>query len=809
MSEQQQLQVWVRNDKGLVYGPLSPPSVELLIDNGIIGGRLQVSTNGENYVFPGRVPGLRMIFPKETWGEVVVPGEQLDAEWGKVVLPAGLTAGSAGGSAGAAPAAGPGVPGPPVTGPGGPVAGPGVRGPVGVRPGAAQQGRAPAANRPTLAQARAAGTVGKGLTSEPRPAVAAAQQQVQGAPAAPDFKVGPSVMDFMATATGNGPAPAAPPAPVRSSRAVAKPPPTQLQSDLKMPASGTIGRPGVVQLYYLAASTELTGLLTLVLADRELTVHFRKGNPEFLDSTHPEDSLDTFLIAQKLATQAQIEQGQAAAPKFGGDLLPALFGLGLLNPNAVFQHLGQRATSLLFRSLTAEQGTFAFDFEELAPSRAMPLGNKWGVYLEALRKLAAPDVRRRQMGALDLPVMKASGKVSISELRLTPQETRAYNHFDGARSLNQLVIDFPQEADVMVRVAWLLAPLELVSFAGVVTKVVQSAPKPAAAAPARPPPTVTAAPSAQPVAVAPVAAPRPPPVMTAAQPAAPGNPVNIPKPQGGGYPGGPPQAAAPQPPPVVQPAPARPPPVMPTAPARPPPVTSSPSKVSAPAPAPTGDDVKHLQGLLDAMKTQTFFDVLGLKKDADSNQVKIAYLKAARSYHPDTVPPGAPEALGKVKADLFALIGEANRTLSDAKLRADYIAELDAGGTGSKVDIEKLLRAEELFHKGRVLVQARRYPDAQKLFDEAIACNPEEAEFYAWRGWARYLSATDRKAAVIECSKDLKLCLDKNPNVASVHYFMGVFAKANGDEKAAINSFKECVRLDPRHIDAARELRPK
>ena len=142
MSEQQQLQVWVRNDKGLVYGPLSPPSVELLIDNGIIGGRLQVSTNGENYVFPGRVPGLRMIFPKETWGEVVVPGEQLDAEWGKVVLPAGLTAGSAKGSAGAAPAAGPGVPGPPVTGPGGPVAGPGVRGPVGVRPGAAQQGRA-------------------------------------------------------------------------------------------------------------------------------------------------------------------------------------------------------------------------------------------------------------------------------------------------------------------------------------------------------------------------------------------------------------------------------------------------------------------------------------------------------------------------------------------------------------------------------------------------------------------------------------------------------------------------------------------
>lgn len=851
MSEQQQLQVWVRNDKGLVYGPLSPPSVELLIDNGIIGGRLQVSTNGENYVYPGRVPGLRMIFPKDTWGDVVVPGEQLDAEWSKVVLPAGLAAGSAAGTAGAAPA-GPGVPGPPVMVPGGPVAGPGIRGPVGMRPGAPAGPRAPAVNRPTLAQARAAGTVGKSPTSNDLgPAVAAAQQQMQQAQApAPAFKSGPSVMDFMATATGHGPAapaaapprsspsvaefmnapsPAAPvaaPAQVRSSPSVAKPAPVQVEGDLKMPASGTLGQPGAMQLYYIAASTELTGLLTLVLSDRELTVHFRKGNPEFLDSTHPEDSLDTFLIAQRLATQAQIDQAQAAAPKFGGDLLPALFGLGLLNPNAVFQHLGQRASSLLFRALTAEQGSFAFDLEELAASRAMPLGNKWGVYLEALRKLAAPDVRRRQMGALDFPVMKASGKVSISDVRLTPQETRAYNHFDGARSLNQLVIDFPAEADVMMRVAWMLSPLELVSFAGVVTKTVQSAPKPAPAAAARPPPTVTAPPSAQPAS----AAPRPPPVMTAAPAApaaAPGNPVNVPRPQGGGYPGGPQQPAAPAAAPgnpvnvpkpqgggypggPQQPAAApRPPPVM--APAKPPPVMSTPSspKISAPAPAATGDDVKHLQGLLESMKTQTYFDVLGLKKDADSNQVKIAYLKAARSYHPDTVPPGAPEALAKVKADLFALIGEANRTLSDAKLRADYVAELDAGGTGSKVDIEKLLRAEELFQKGRVLVQARKYPDAQKMFDEAIGCNPDEAEFYAWRGWARYLAASDRKAAIFECTKDLKLCLEKNPNVASVHYFLGVFAKAGGDEKAAIKHFKECVRLDPRHIDAARELRPK
>ena len=91
------LQVWVRNDKGRVFGPLSPPSVELLLDNGIIDGRLQVSTNGIDYVFPGRVPGLRVLFPRALWGDTVVPGEELDAQWSQVVLPAALPAASGSG----------------------------------------------------------------------------------------------------------------------------------------------------------------------------------------------------------------------------------------------------------------------------------------------------------------------------------------------------------------------------------------------------------------------------------------------------------------------------------------------------------------------------------------------------------------------------------------------------------------------------------------------------------------------------------------------------------------------------------------
>ncbi|MDP2270304.1 MAG: DnaJ domain-containing protein [Archangium sp.] len=807
------LQVWVRNDKGQVYGPLSPPSIELLIDNSVIAGRMQISTDGVNYVFPGRVPGLRMIFPKDTWGDTVVPGEQLDAQWATVVLPAALPSQvpmSSPSGISAAPAGGP-VAGPGARAPaGGPTAGPGTRPQPGrgMVPGQVGASRPSSAGMPAMRSSPSVANFMNNPTA-PGSSVRSSLSGVSAAPMrsspsvadfmntpAPPMRSSPSVADFMNSAQPAAPAPPRPPvaAPATSSSGSglrAAPP----AGPSPLPPSGKLEEHSAQQLYSLAAASEVNGLLTVTLPDRELAVHFKKGNPEYVDSTHVEDSLDTFLLAQKLATQAQIDQAQAQSARFGGELLSALFGLGLLNPNAVFQHLGQRASLLLHRALTAEQGTFTFDLEELPASRSMPMGNKWAVYLEALRKVPMSDVRRRLNRALELPVMKGAGRVAVNDLRLTPQETRALNYFDGVRSLQQLMKDVPAEADTILRTAWMLAPLELISYASVNPNApkASAAPPPPAPAPAKP--VISAPVPPRPVVAAPTAAP---PVVTSPAPAAPvvttpparpttapGNPAQMPRPAMP-YPA----AAAPQRPlpPVMKPAAAAP---------------ATPTATAASAAAET----KALQATHDLMKKQNFFEVLGLKKDADANAVKMAYLKAARSYHPDTVAPGSPESLAKLKADVFALIGEANRTLSDPGLRKEYTAELDAGGTGSKVDIEKILRAEEVFQKGRILVQARKYPDAVKMFEEAVGCNADEAEFYAWRGYAKFLAATDRKAVLTEVMRDLNLCVAKNPNVAATYFFLGFVAQKNGDEKTAMINFKKCVALDPKHIDAQRELR--
>lgn len=71
---------------------------------------------------------------------------------------------------------------------------------------------------------------------------------------------------------------------------------------------------------------------------------------------------------------------------------------------------------------------------------------------------------------------------------------------------------------------------------------------------------------------------------------------------------------------------------------------------------------------------KSFYDVLGVSKDASADEIKSAYRKLARQYHPD-LHPGDVEAANKFKE-----ISEAYDTLSDPKKKAEYDNPSPMGG---------------------------------------------------------------------------------------------------------------------------------
>ncbi|MBR2617606.1 MAG: molecular chaperone DnaJ [Clostridia bacterium] len=76
---------------------------------------------------------------------------------------------------------------------------------------------------------------------------------------------------------------------------------------------------------------------------------------------------------------------------------------------------------------------------------------------------------------------------------------------------------------------------------------------------------------------------------------------------------------------------------------------------------------------------QNYYEILGVSKTASQDEIKSAYRKLARQYHPD-LHPGDKECEEK-----FKQINEANETLSDPQKRSQYDYTLDhpnAGGFG-------------------------------------------------------------------------------------------------------------------------------
>lgn len=73
---------------------------------------------------------------------------------------------------------------------------------------------------------------------------------------------------------------------------------------------------------------------------------------------------------------------------------------------------------------------------------------------------------------------------------------------------------------------------------------------------------------------------------------------------------------------------------------------------------------------------KNYYDILGVSKTASQDEIKSAYRKLAKQYHPDFHPGDA------AAAEKFKEINEANETLSDENKRKQYDFELEHPGMG-------------------------------------------------------------------------------------------------------------------------------
>jgi tetratricopeptide (TPR) repeat protein len=517
---------------------------------------------------------------------------------------------------------------------------------------------------------------------------------------------------------------------------------------------GSLARESALHLFGLAAAVQATGRLTLTPEERSYALTFRRGTVEHAASTDPEDDLGRFLVQRGAIRAEALARAEAGKAKVGGDLVSALIAERALNPGDVAALLQEHGARVVQRALACEAGGWSWNPQASPPPGAFPLGAPFAMLCAAARALDAAALMRRLGEREHRAASRVGGRIRIEDLRLTPQETRAVGLFDGVRSPAELAAASPADALVVLRLAVLLAELELLSFG--LSRKGAAPPAPARSAPA---PAAPAAPGAAPPAAAAPAAPaaRPP---AAAAPARP--------------------AAAPAPKPAAAPAP--------------------------PAQRPAALDPAAVAALLAKLAGADHFTVLGVKQDAAAGQVKAAYFQLAKTYHPDAVPADAPAEARKLCADVFAKVSEAWSVLGDEASRAAYAEALRTGGA-AQVDVMNIFAAENAFQAGTLLVKARKYEEGLRKFEEAARLNPDEAEFGMWKAWCEFLLADDKKKRLSAASAAVEAGLQKNPRCAQGYLFLGQMARIVGDPALAEKHLRRGLGVAPEHAELQRELK--
>jgi tetratricopeptide (TPR) repeat protein len=220
------------------------------------------------------------------------------------------------------------------------------------------------------------------------------------------------------------------------------------------------------------------------------------------------------------------------------------------------------------------------------------------------------------------------------------------------------------------------------------------------------------------------------------------------------------------------------------------------------------------QELLDAharLAGSNHFERLGVGLDATDTEIKAAFLRLAKRYHPDVHhDPALADLRDKIEA-LFEALGEAHRVLSDPRARQAYRALIDPEAAAESPAQPKVVSeavqavdATQLFQTAEDRFQEGRYWEAVALLGETVKVARGRLLQRARVLLAKtYLMHPDTEK---QAEKELQAVLRDDPENVDAHFYLGKVYKRGGLTGRARNMFSKVLELRPSHREALAEL---
>jgi tetratricopeptide (TPR) repeat protein len=203
-------------------------------------------------------------------------------------------------------------------------------------------------------------------------------------------------------------------------------------------------------------------------------------------------------------------------------------------------------------------------------------------------------------------------------------------------------------------------------------------------------------------------------------------------------------------------------------------------------------------------ETQSYFEVLGLERTSTQEEVEKAFATLSNRFGPEHLPDEL-AALGQHAQAACDHLSEAYETLHDPQRRAAYQRELDVGAPRSGKRAWRKADAEEHRRRAEILLQRRDYISALQEAETALSldgCARHEA-LYAWSLYLRTGTTRVHPRAL----EHLERALKHDPRCERAYHYKAVLLKQTGQLDEAVWHFKRALKLDPKNLEAAREIR--
>lgn len=223
------------------------------------------------------------------------------------------------------------------------------------------------------------------------------------------------------------------------------------------------------------------------------------------------------------------------------------------------------------------------------------------------------------------------------------------------------------------------------------------------------------------------------------------------------------------------------------------------------ATATTDSKVKVLREAAQKILALDHFAALGVSRTATPEQVKQAFIEVVRNWHPDRVPQGL-EEVKPLFAKVFARFELARSTVNDPTRRARYIEELSKPPASATSDDLSSAEAALEFRKAEAMLKKNDAKQAGSHLRRAIQLAPQHADYVTLHAWlqAKPDITVERLRELVS---ELDRVIARDVNHERAHFYRAQLRRRLQLPKEAAADFARAAELNPKNVDAMREVR--